>query len=141
MWRFFAKFWPFLEKNGDIFCYFLTYFGRICFNILGLFFTFWRFSTIFGYFTKITSGHSEKKDELRHRLIHLLLSSDLSHSEVLKNISDVDGKTEALVEETLNEIADLVTCKKDTSKKVYQLKKSHQARWAQISGKFQFSES
>ena len=67
------------------------------------------------------------EDELQYRLIHLLLSGDLSHSEVLKNINKADSKTEIMVENILAKIADLVTNKKDTTKKVYQLKKNYQS--------------
>lgn len=63
------------------------------------------------------------EDELRYRLIHILLSGDLSHSEVISNIHKEDSKFDSLSEEILNEIADLVNSKKVTTKKVYQLKK------------------
>ena len=66
------------------------------------------------------------EDELRHRLIHLLVSGDLSHSEVMKNMARDCEKTEVKVEEILHNIADLVTSKKDTTKKIYQLKSSVQ---------------
>lgn len=76
---------------------------------------------------KINTDISEipTKEELKHRLIHLLVSGELSHSEVLKHISKDCSKTEVQVEEILHEIADLVTSKKDTSKRIYQLKKSY----------------
>ena len=65
-------------------------------------------------------------DELKHRLIHILVSGDLSHSEVMEHMDRDCEKTEIKVEDILHEIADLVTSKKDTTKKIYQLKSSVQ---------------
>ena len=72
-------------------------------------------------------SHVSPEEEMQYRLIHLLLSGDLSHSEVLKNIDRTDSKIELMVEDILVKIADLVRSKKDTTKKVYQLKKAFQA--------------
>ena len=55
-------------------------------------------------------------DELKHRLIHLLVSGELTHSEVMKNMDRDCEKTEIKVEDILHNIADLVTSKKDTTK-------------------------
>lgn len=66
------------------------------------------------------------RDAMKHRLIHLLVSDEMTHSEVLKNIHTEVSRKESEAEDILREIADLVTSKKDTSKRVYQLKAAQQ---------------
>ena len=53
-------------------------------------------------------------------------TGDLTHSEVIKSIPMEDTKTENLVEKILREIADLVPSARNTTKRVYQLKKSQE---------------
>ena len=58
-----------------------------------------------------------------------MVSGDLTHSEVIRNMHKdniSESKFEVLVEDCLHEIADLVTSKKNTNKRIYQLKANQQ---------------
>ena len=65
-------------------------------------------------------------EELKHRLIQILVIGERSHSEVERSVHKDCDKTLVLVEEILQEISNLVPSKKDTTKKVYQLKKNYE---------------
>ncbi len=64
-------------------------------------------------------------EELKNRVLHLLCTGELSHSEVVKGCHVDEDKHEVVIEQILSTIADRKTDKKDTSRKVYHLKDDH----------------